>query len=889
MNHSNYTHARFWKCALQVNPHGYGKTYRGQDHGLSAEDYAQALLKICRREDIHVVGLADHGSVHDVDLIRDALSPHGIIIFPGFEISSTEKVHMVCLFAEETSTVELQRVLGRLELMDPDERVTPSRLGCLDIARIIHDQNGFWYAAHMIGKSGLLRLHQDGGGLAHVWRDHDLVLAGQIAGAIDGLPQNYKQIVENKNPDYRRGRPITVINAKDISKPEDLVAPGASTFIKMTRPCFSSFLLAFKYPESRVRLRGQMQQNYYSQIHSVRIEGGYFDGLSANLSGHLDAVIGGRGTGKSTLLECLRYALDIPHKARDAEKLGDQIVKENLGKEGGRVIVELSSSANNMNRYRVVRRYGEPSRVIDEDENESSLHPASDLLPGAEIYGQNEIYELAKRPGELTRVLDRFVPQDDADSTRLESTRRKLAENSERLVKAHERKDEVEEQIAKLPKLQERVRQFREHGLEEKLKVVPLLERERQLEPRMRQEVERVQDARRRFEEDLPDLVFLSDRALDGLPHSELLREGRQILEKLGRGLRQGLASIDSALTEADRALTPLGGKLQQAMAESETELEKEFAKLPTMADKTGREVGVAYQRLLREIEEIKPTRSQRKTVDALIGDLEQTRRNLLGEISDIRSERTAAKQRAVKVLNQRLSGKLRVTIVPDGLREPLRDFLQALPGIGPKKTKWVDGAEGLSVPALASAIRAGGDALLGMGWGLTRTVAEALTKLTTSQIHELEAIDIEDRVDIELNVSHSGLERFRPLEGLSTGQQCTAILHLLLLDNRDPLIMDQPEDNLDNAFIAERIVKELLSAKTERQFLFATHNANIPVFGDAEWIGVCSASGERAEMPSEMQGSIDVPEIRDHVAGILEGGKEAFTQRRAMYGFDYG
>ena len=889
MTDTNCTHARFWKCALQVNPHGYGKTYRGQDHGLSAEDYAQALLEYCRREDIRVLGLADHGSVQDVDLIRDTLSPHRIIVFPGFEISSTEKVHMVCLFAEETTTVELQRVLGRLDLLDPDERVTPSRLGCLDIARIIRDQNGFWYAAHMTGKSGLLRLHQDGGGLAHVWKHHDLVLAGQIAGAIADLPHNYKLIVDNKNLDYLRERPITVINAKDVSRPEDLADPGASTFVKMTRPCFSSFLLAFKYPESRVRLRDHMQQNYYSQIHSVRIEGGYFDGLLATLSGHLDTVIGGRGTGKSTLLECLRYALEIPHKAGNAKKLGDQIVKENLGKEGGRVIVELTSSANSMKRYRVIRRYGEPSRVIDEDENESSLHPATDLLPGAEIYGQNEIYELAKKPGELTKVLDRFLPQDEVYGTRLESVRRSLANNGEQLAKVHEHKDAVEEHILKLPRLQERIRQFREHGIEGKLKVLPLLERERRLEPRMRQEIERVRDARRGFEEDLPDLVFLSDRALENLPHADLLREGRQILEKLGKGLHQALASVDSALTEADTALTPLIVNLQQAMAESEARLERDFASLPTMADKTGREVGVAYQRLLREIEEIKPTRSQLKTVNALVDELEQVRRNLLGEISDIRSQRTAAKQRAVKGLNKRLSGKLRITIVPDGLREPLRKFVQGLPGIGPQRTKWVDEAEGLSVPALASTIRAGKDALLSMEWGLTPAVAEALTRLTKSQIHELEAIDIEDRVDIELNVSHFGAERFRPLDGLSTGQQCTAILHLLLLDNRDPLIMDQPEDNLDNAFVAERIVKELLSAKTERQFLFATHNANIPVFGDAEWIGVCSASGERAEMPSEMQGSIDVPEIRDHVAGILEGGKEAFTQRKAMYGFDYG
>ena len=885
---SQHTHARFWKCALQVNLHGYGGTYRGQDHGLDAGAYAGRLLEECQREDIRVVGLADHGSVQDVDLIRDTLSPHGIVVFPGFEISSTEKIHMVCLFSENTKTIEVQRVLGKLDLMDPDERVKPSGLGCLDIARIVQDREGFWYAAHMTGNSGLLRLNQDGGGLVHVWKDHELVRVGQIPGSVDGLTNQYKLIVRNKNPDYRRERRITVINAKDVVEPGDLADPGASTYIKMTRPCFASFMSAFKYPESRVRLQDEVRERFYSRIESVLIEGGYFDGLKVSFSGHLDAVIGGRGTGKSTLLECLRYALEVPHKVEDATRVGDQIVKENLGKEGGRVVVELRSAANNMKRYKVIRRYGEPARVIDEDGNESSLRPGADLLPGSEIYGQNEIYELARKPDELTRVLDRFLPQDATRESRLESVRRGLAENGARLEKARGRMEKIEERIAALPKLEERAEQFKEQGLEEKLKIVPLLARERQLEPRMRQEVERVRDARQRFEEDLPDLVFMSDKVLDGLPHADLLREGRRTLESLKRTLQRKLNEIGGAVADAEAALGPLVEQLQQAMEESESRLEKEFAGLPAMAGKTGREVGVAYQDLLREIEEIKPTRSQLKTVETLVDDLVQTRRNLLGELSDIRSARTVAKQRAAKRLNKRLAGKLRVTVVPDGLRKPLREFLQELPGIGPGRTRWIDAAEELTVLGLVGAIREGRDALLGRGWQLTSGLADALTRLNDSQLQALEAIDLQDRVSIELNVSHSGPERFRALEGLSTGQQCTAILHLLLLDNRDPLIMDQPEDNLDNAFIAERIVRELLSAKTERQFLFATHNANIPVFGDAEWIGVCTATGDRAGMPPHMQGSIDVPEIRDQVAGILEGGREAFTQRREMYGFDY-
>ncbi|MNP03869.1 hypothetical protein D3C76_957670 [compost metagenome] len=80
--------------------------------------------------------------------------------------------------------------------------------------------------------------------------------------------------------------------------------------------------------------------------------------------------------------------------------------------------------------------------------------------------------------------------------------------------------------------------------------------------------------------------------------------------------------------------------------------------------------------------------------------------------------------------------------------------------------------------------------------------------------------------------------------------------------------------------------MQELREAKINRQFLFATHNANIPVFGDAEWIGVFTASGEHGSLGFDAQGSIDVPKIRDQVAIILEGGRDAFVQRKEKYEF---
>lgn len=881
MIEQNYTYARFWKCALQVNSHGYSASYRGQSHEMNASAYAEALRNECLSEKIQVVGLADHGSVADAEIIRKVLSDAGIVVFPGFEVATTEKVHWVCLFPEDTIEQQLERYLGSLHLTNPQDGVRPSDLGGQQLLANVENLGGFCLAAHVTSNSGLLK-----GKFNNLWTDTRL-RAVQIPGRVEDLPPEYNSIILNKNSDYKRDYPVAPINAKDVAKPEDLRDSRASTFIKMTRPCFSSFLMAFKDPEPRVRLTDDMKERFYSRIESISIEGGYFDGLSAEISSHLNAVIGGRGTGKSTLLECLRYALDVSHKGEDATKQGNQIVKENLGQAGGRVILKLLSATNHMKPYTVIRRYGEPPRVIDEQGNESRLHPGRDLLPGVEVYGQNEIFELANKPDALTRVLDRFLPENAEQQTRLNTAYRKLRENGERLAKTQEQKEEIKIRIARLPKLEEQVRQFKEQGLEEKLKKVPLLERERQLGPRILEEAKRVRSGHRQFEESLPDLVFLSDNVLEELPHRELLQRGRQILEKFNTTLRQKLGEIDKAVAQTEAALIGLVDDLNKALKTSESQLYKDFANLPVVAGKDGKEVGLAYQRLLREIEQVRPSRTRLRTVDALVKELEQSRRNLLGEISDIRSERTTAKQKAVKSLNKRLVGKLRLTMAPDGLRQPLRNFLKELPGVGEQKTKWVDEAQDITIMGLVAAIRGGKEMLLGKMWGLTSGLADILTRMTPAQFYALESIDIEDRINIELNVSHTS-EKYRDLNRLSTGQQCTAILHLLLLDNQDPLIMDQPEDNLDNAFIAERIVQELRTAKTERQFLFATHNANIPVFGDAEWIGVCSATEDRAQMPIEAQGSIDIPAIRDPVANILEGGREAFLQRKEKYGFDY-
>lgn len=880
-----YTKARFWKCALQVNPYSYIK-FRGSDHGMTEEQYNSELLKICQEEGIRVLGIADHGNVGGVNAIRELMSRHDIVVFPGFEIASSEKVHFVCLFAEDTSTDTLNRYLGNLELLDTEDGVRPSKLSAEQLLQKVDELGGVAYAAHCTEANGVLKRR-----LNHIWKS-PFLKAAQIPDTVEQLKgvedDFYRKVLLNKNPDYKREKPIAVLNARDVEKPETLSNPTASCLIKMTKPCFASFKQAFLDPESRVRLNSDVPEKYYSRIERVAFTGGYLDGLDIEFSEHLNAVIGGRGTGKSTFLESIRYGLEIQPLGKSAEKQHDDIIRENLGKEKGRVEITIRSSKMNGKRFTIARRYGENAIVRDEYGNISNFTP-KDLLPRIEIYGQNEIYEIAQDAIGQLKLLKRFL---NVDSNGLDEKRdeiiKALQENRKKINAAQEKLSEIEDEVSRLPKLVEQADQFKSLGLEEKLKLIPLLEKEKRLISRAVSDLHQLGDACWNFKEQLPDTVFLSDKALEGLPHLDIFRSVREVLEILKNQVDPVVKQLSDLIADSDKRIKENKIKLSELIKKEEEKLSKAFGEIPSYEGKSGREIGVEYQKLLQEIERIRPKKALLKNRKAVVEELKKRRKELLAELSEVRSERSAQLQRALKRLNKKLTGKLRLSVNPESNRQPLLDFLNNcnLEGVGSKRLAWINTADDFSPVKLAETIRHGTEELKNTRWGITPSVAGALVKLKEAELMEMEEIELPDTITIELNVAHEGAEKYRPLNKLSTGQQCTAILHMLLLENKDPLIMDQPEDNLDNAFIADRIVTELRSAKIARQFLFATHNANIPVFGDAEWIGVFQAEENHAVIPDDAQGAIDLPEIQKKASEILEGGKTAFIQRKEKYGF---
>ncbi|MBL4608483.1 MAG: AAA family ATPase [Pseudomonadales bacterium] len=881
-----YTQARFWKCALQVNPAAYIK-HRGQEPSLTEDEYNQQLLQACLEENIKVVGMADHRNVDGVDAIRDLFTQNGIVVFPGFEIASSEKIHFVCLFDEKTTVDALKRILGNLELLDPNDGITPSDLSAKKLIEKIDQLGGFIYAAHSTQDNGVLKRRMN-----HVWQ-HSKLKAAQIPRSLDDLKpvedDFYRKVFLNKILDYQRERPMAIINAKDVEAPATIKNKSASCLIKMTRPSFSAFKQAFLDHESRVRLNSDVSENYWSAITHIRFKSGYLDGLDIELSPHLNAVIGGRGTGKSTLLECIRFALDIRPFGTKAQRQHDEIIKENLGKEKGWVELGITSSALHGRKFTVSRRYGDQT-VIKDDAGKVSPYSVQDVLPKIEIFGQGEIYDMAQDDAGKRHLLSRFLDANHGEhNARLDLMVSNLSDNRDAIVRAYDNKADVESEVEQLPKLQDQVKQFQSLGIEEKLKVVPQLEKERQLSSRINEEINSIKTALDTVADSLPDLTFLSETAIENLPHVDLLRQQRKLLEQLGEKSVEFHKQFTLAVTQAEKTIHPIAQQLTDGIKAEELVLEKAFKDIPASQGKTGRAIGLEYQNLLQKIEGIKPKQTTLMQRQRLITELEDKRKLILSELSEVKSERSSALLKVVKHLNKKLQGKLKLTVGIEGNREPLVNFLMdsQLDGVGEKRLSWVSEND-FSPANLSSAIREGSAELQLQPWGIGSIVANALVKIPLARLLEMEALALPDTIKMELNVAHTeGAENYRDLERLSTGQQCTAILHLLLLDNKDPLILDQPEDNLDNAFIADRIVAELRQAKLGRQFLFATHNANIPVFGDAEWIGVLNVVDGKAEIPVEQQGAIDQPAIQKLAANILEGGESAFNQRREKYGFE--
>ena len=886
--------ARFYRCALQVNPHHYAQTYRGQTTQGDTLSYAQKIVDKAVELGIEVLAITDHNNVDGVATFRSVSQNRPVHIFPGFELSSSEGVHLLCLYPPDTSDDQLGRYLGEFGIRDTSPSPGLAAKTLAEILATVHSQGGIAIAAHATNDGGLFKV-LSGQTRIRAWQDENL-LAIQIPGPIEDLRQDIRPIVKNQNTTYHRshapedGLAIAVVNAKDVTEPQELDHRSATCWIKMQEVTIDGLRQAFLDPGSRVRLnpkKGKFEPDEHMEIVTVGWEGGFLDGVTVHLNPNLNVLIGGRGTGKSTVVESIRSALGLNPVGDEARKAHDGIVRQVL-RNGTKIslLVRVRHPRPGPHEYRIERTIPNPPLV--REVSGEVLHRAPiDILPRVEAYGQHEISELARSPEKLTRLLDRFVPRDEALDHRKESVSRDLARNRGALCDTRAEIESIEERLAALPGLEETLERFQEVGLEDRLREQSLLVREERVLDSVPQRLAPFQEALDILRRELPiDLAFLSRRALKELPGRDILSGATGMLTDLEGEVRRITDSLEQALARADGSIDQVRTTWDVRRQQVQAEYEKILREL-----QKSRVDGEEFIHLRRQIEELRPLQERLVLLQRLEREHIDRRRTLLAEWEDVKAAEFRTLDKAAKKVSGQLRNRVQVKVTGAGNREPLFKLLRN--EIGGRLSEAVENlrnAPELSLTQFVDACRSGADELRET-YGITPGQAKRLAGGEAEVFMRVEELELESTTAIHLNTASAGEpQSWQPLESLSTGQKATAVLLLLLLESGAPLIVDQPEDDLDNRFITEGIVPRMREEKQRRQFIFSTHNANIPVLGDAELIVGLSAAGEadngRARVALEHTGSIDSRSVRELVEEILEGGREAFETRRRKYGF---
>lgn len=854
-------YAQYYKCALQVNPSAYSK-YRGKDK-IDELEYNKQILNVCKEENIKVVGLADHGSVERSESLRKLLIDNDILVFPGFEISTAEKIHIVCLFSPETDSNELNRILGQLGMPEIKDGTEKSNLSCIDIAKKINENNGFWYAAHITSDNGILKLGQ----LQHVWTN-ELLVAAQIPDSEEKIDPNYKNIIKNKEPQYKRENVVAYINAKDICDPMDLKLETATTLIKMSELNFDSFKSAFTDPTSRIKLNSSIKTTYKSYISQICVKGGYLDGLELYFSDELNTIIGGRGTGKSTLITFIRYVLGNYSYNKELEKEIEDMIKNNLGT-SGEINIYLSSYSLNGQKYKLVKRYNQNTIVFNEDGSLSEL-TVTELLPKIEIYGQNELIDAIKSSETITNIVKRLIKIDENILKEKKMFYKELKENTQKIISINEEINKLGEELGALPKIIERLSKYNEIGFEEKLKPIVELEKENSY-------IESLISNILSYKTDVEKINFIDDQSSDSAEfYIEMKNQVKAFNDKLLKYEENIKNEFKNLIVDSNR--------IKEMWIEHKNNKESEFSKLISqiegIQDKSNIEVVEEYRNLVSMVENSRPNKEKEEILLSKKRELLEKRKSLLEKCKEVNSKYSRDLEKKVAKINKnKFDNKIKVIAYPIQNKEKLLTKLKKIEGIGDKSITGISEFEGFDCITFVENITKKPDELSEI-YSITKNTSSKILTMEENSLYEIEEMQLDDITEIALNVNGN----FKNMRNLSKGQQCTALLNILLVENTDPLIIDQPEDNLDNSFIAESFVDSIRKFKSDRQYIFATHNANIPVFGDAELIVTLTEDEGKGKIIENGIGSIDSKSVKQHVIKLLEGGKEAFEIREKKY-----
>lgn len=543
--------AQWIRAALQVNPFTYEGRNAPKSFFKNEAAYNSALLDECQKLGISMIAVTDHWRVDSAAGLIAAAESCGIVALPGFEANSSEGIHILVLFEAGTPFATVNAAIGKCGA-DPgcDNGTTGEPYA--EIMEQMTAVGALPVPAHVNAPPAGLLTTRSGQPLATLIRHKDLHAIGVSPGR---EPAKDQESVVAGVGIFERAHPLAVIHADDVMGPRQLRECGSSTWFKVSALSLESLKLAVRTPETRVSL-DDPQPKPRPRIKSVSWVGGYLDEVTVPISSDLTALIGGRGAGKSTVIESIRYALDIEpisaQMAKDHKAIVDQVLNV-----GTIVRVEVESVAPTLQTYTIQREVPHPPIVLDSAGVRTKLTP-EDAVGPVEVFGQHELAELSGDSDSIAELIRRFNGSAGEDPA-LEDVCKRLRENREKLRKAEEAKVELEEELAQADRLEEQLDRYKDTDVPGKLRGHAQIASDQAVftEGTSRIAAVRTLLDQYRKSSSLTNLDAVIDN-IEGVPQMERLSRVKTALEALRRVLEelgeQAAAAIDTARAEIQAA-----------------------------------------------------------------------------------------------------------------------------------------------------------------------------------------------------------------------------------------------------------------------------------------------------------------------------------------------
>lgn len=903
--------AKWWKFDFHNHTSASDDYGKGPEQAQHKQISHKNWLLNHMRQGIDCVAVTDHNSGAWIDPLKQALQElasegppdyRPLYLFPGVEITVQGNIHILAIFNPGKTTSDIDSLLGAVKY-----RATKGKSdGCSECSAVevideIARSVGLAIPAHVNQANGLFTVCT-GNTLEQVL-DNKCVFAMEVTDLAQAKPQLY--ISKNLN--------WAEVLGTDSHHPSGTGGqryPGSHfTWVKMSEPSYEGLRLALIDGALSLKrsdcFNGDPNTHGELAIESILVDDAKYLGrgqaFSCQLNPWLNTIIGGRGTGKSTSLEFLRIALkrkeEIPKslkeeftkysqtsRSRQDEGLLTDSTKITIGfrKDGGRFRITWSNADN---RYAIEEETA-PGTWSDSEGDIAQRFPLR-------IYSQKQIFELAKHPQALLQVVD------DAPAVNHRDWQLEWEELVSKYlsIRAQEREVQAglqEESVIKgqLGDVKRKLEVFEKAGHADVLKAYQLRQNQSKAidswEKTWEGSAEQVRGISGRL---LPPELDSQHFDVGNADDKELIDAAagiRATFEKLQNEMNSIAQRIDDAKSAWNQARPSL------EISKKITTANQEYNDLLGQLSAAGAGDPSAYGVLVKQWqdleEKLKGFNKKRET----LAQHQKSAEECLAKLHEHRAKITKLRE---DFLKDTLVGNsyVQINVIPFGnkitVEEEFRNLIDRGNGGFDRDIGAVDGDEGLlatltqkSSKTMEEKITELKSFLRGIYLNDPAVVVKAKDKRFVAHIQGLapERIDRilcwypEDSLDVRYSLKDG--ESFKPVEQGSPGQKTAALLAFILSYGNEPLVLDQPEDDLDNHLIYDLIVTQLREIKQKRQVLVVTHNANIVVNGDAENVIVLDVSSGQTQIV--IQGGLQEPSIRDEICRVMEGGKEAFDQR---------